>query len=183
MDPVLEEAFRRVLMQADKLDPAEQQAVLEKAQMLLSRFRKSEAFSIIGSAEERRHEIPFSFAKGNFTVNGVIDLLMKEKTGRFVIIDFKTDALKDMDGLKQAVEDHSRQLESYRQAVSTTLGAEPDCMICFLDFCGKVILEPVGKGPLLSDDGEPDALPEDPSEDDFFFAEYPDYSDGFPPEI
>ena len=183
MDPVLEEAFRRVLMQADKLDPAEQQAVLEKAEMLLSRFRKSEAFSIIGSAEERRHEIPFSFAKGNFTVNGVIDLLMKEKTGRFVIIDFKTDALKDMDGLNQKVKEHARQLESYRQAVSTTLGAEPDCMICFLDFCGKVILEPVGKGPLLSDDGEPDELPEAPSEDDFFFAEYPDYSDGFPPEI
>ena len=184
-DPVLQEAFRKILMQTESLDAGEQRAVLEKAEMLLSRFRKSDAFTFLESAEERRHEIPFSFMKRNFTVNGVIDLLLKDSSGGYTIIDFKTDALKDLTDLSEAVDEHSRQLENYRQAVKTTLGEDSRCLICFLDFCGEVILQPAGKDMAMQPEAE-DAdewLPEEPAWDDYFFEENSGYSDMFIPEI
>ena len=116
IDPVLEESFRKILLQTDNLDSAEQQAVLEKAQMLLARFRDSKERLDIESAEKRWHEIPFSFTKWNYTVNGIIDLLVKNEKG-FTIIDFKTDELKNESDLSDAVDRHTHQLEEYREAV------------------------------------------------------------------
>ena len=121
IDPVLEESFRKILLQTDNLDSAEQQAVLEKAQMLLARFRDSKERLDIESAEKRWHEIPFSFTKWNYTVNGIIDLLVKNEKG-FTIIDFKTDELKNESDLSDAVDRHTHQLEEYRKALSVTLG-------------------------------------------------------------
>ncbi len=184
-DPVLKDAFRKILMLSDNLDTGEQQAAIEKAEMLLLRFRKSEAFTLIESAEERRHEVPFSFTKWNFTVNGVIDLLMKDREG-YKIIDFKTDDLKDVNAFDNAVKDHSRQLENYRAALKTTLGEDPRCEICFLDYCGKVILQPVGKdlAGLQDEEEEPaEWPPEEPEEDNYMFEEKQTFSEKFLQEI
>ena len=185
IDPVPEEAFRKVLMQTDNLGTDEQQAVLERAEMLLSRFRKSEAFSFIGSAEERWPEIPFSFTSRNYTVNGVIDLLLKDRTG-YSIIDFKTDELKNERELSDAVNRHTGQLEKYRRAVHTALGEKPHCYICFLDYCGKVYLHPVGKDAVIPSDEEEipeDWLFENPEQDEDLFEERPDHSDLYPTEF
>ena len=182
--PVLEEAFRKILLLTDNLDPAKRQTVLEKAEMLLSRFRDSKERLEIGSAEKRWHEIPFSFTKWNYTVNGVIDLLIKTGEG-YAVIDFKTDELKSYDDLKEAVDRHSRQLEEYRKALSVTLGEDPRCYICFLDYCGKVSLYPVGKDAAVPSEEEekPDEWPpEEPEEDDDLFEERLTYSDLFPAE-
>ena len=184
-DPVLKDAFRKMLMLSDNLDTGEQEAAIEKAEMLLSRFRKSEAFSLIESAEERWHEIPFSFTKWNFTVNGVIDLLLKDREG-YKIIDFKTDDLKDGNAFNKAFKEHSKQLENYRRALKTTLGEDPQCEICFLDYCGKVILQPVGKDPagLQNEVEEPAEWPtEEPEEDNYMFEEKQTFSEKFLQEI
>ena len=180
-DPVLKDAFRNILMQTDNLDPGEQQAVIEKAEMLLLRFRQSEVFPIIESAEERWHEIPFSFTKRDFTVNGVIDLLIKDRDG-YRIIDFKTDDLKDFKALDKANKEHRQQLENYRLALKTTLGEDPHCAVCFLDYCGKVILQPVGKDPagLQNEEDEPaEWPPEDAEQENYMFEEKQTYSDKY----
>ncbi len=184
VDPVLDEVFRKILMQTDRLAPDEQLPVLEKARMLLSRFRNSEAFSIIASAESRRHEIPFSFMNGNFPVNGIIDLLMRDRTG-YTIVDFKTDELKSVDDLTAAYKKHSKQLGKYRRALRITLGEDPHCMICFLDYCGKVILEPVGKdaGRMSQDDPVPDDwLPDEEEPDGYWIEEGTIFSEPYDPE-
>ena len=128
IDPVLDESFRKILLQTDNLDSAEQQTVLEKAQMLLARFRDSKERQDIESAEKRWHEIPFSFTKWNYTVNGIIDLLVKKEKG-FTIIDFKTDELKNESDLSDAVDRHTHQFEEYRKARSVTLGEDARCYI------------------------------------------------------
>ena len=185
IDPVLEESFRKILLQTDNLDSAEQQTVLEKAQMLLARFRDSKERQDIESAEKRWHEIPFSFTKWNYTVNGIIDLLMKNEKG-FTIIDFKTDELKSESDLSEAVDRHTHQLEEYRKALSLTLGEDARCYICFLDYCGKVYLNPVGKDAAERPDEEekPDDMPpEEPEQDDSMFEEKETYTERYPSEI
>ena len=172
-------------MQTDNLNTAEQQAVRDKAVMLLSRFRKSEAWTTINAAEERWHELPFSFSGRNFVVNGVIDLLLKDHTG-YKVIDFKTDELKSLQDLNNAVNNYSSQLGKYRRAVKTTLGEDPECRICFLDYCGKVVLQPVGKdlSGLQDEEEEPaEWVPEEPEEDNYMFEEKQTFSDKFLQEI
>lgn len=144
-DPVLTEAFRKILFQADSLNSEEQRSVHEKAVMLLSRFKDSDTFHLIESTSERWHEIPFSFPAGVITVNGMIDMLLKDESGNYTVIDFKTDELKSMNDLINAENEHKKQLEKYRKALNVTLGADPVCKICFLDCCGKVELVTVGK--------------------------------------
>ncbi len=185
IDPVLEDAFRRILLQTDNLDSGDQQSVLEKAEMLLGRFRDSKERLLIESAEKRWHEIPFSFTKRNYTVNGIIDLLMKDAKG-YTVIDFKTDELKNLDDFTEAVKTHTPQLEEYRRALKTTMGVDPVCYICFLDYCGKVYLHPVGKDAAGPSDNweEPDEwLPEEPDQDESCFDEKMKYSDCYPSEI
>ena len=143
-NPFLESALDKILLQSDRLSESEQKAALDKAKLLLMRFRNSDFYSRCENAEMRLHEQPFSLPVKNYSVNGVIDLLMKEK-GRYTIVDFKTDGLKTLSELTEAVNRHSRQLNGYRRAVRMTLGAEPQVLICFLDYCGKVVCEPVGE--------------------------------------
>ena len=183
-DPVLRETFRKILMQTDNLDIAEQQAVLEKAETLLLRFKNSKAFSFIESAEKRWPELPFSLTIRNYTVNGRIDLLLKDSAG-YMIIDFKTDTLENLNDLGKAIDEHKKQLENYRQALRTTLDEDPRCQICFLDFCGEVILQPVGKAAVVpAEDEEPDEwLAGEPDDDEYWIEDSPSYSDMFLPEI
>ena len=133
IDPILKKTFQKILLQTDNLNSSEQQAVLEKTEMLLARFRDSNIRMRVEHAEKRWHEIPFSFSKRLYTVNGIIDLLLKEEDG-YTIIDFKTDELKSTSDMEDAAEDHTRQLEEYRRALNTTLGEDPRCYICFLYF-------------------------------------------------
>ena len=182
--PELGEAFRKILMQTDNLDPAEQQAVREKAEMLLSRFRDSDARLFVESFGKCWHEIPFSFTKGIYTVNGVVDLLLKDETG-YAIIDFKTDELKNEKDLTGALEEHRAQLEKYRRALNTALGEDPRWYICFLDYCGRVKLIPGGKAAVLpvEDDGSDEWLPDEPEPDEFWFEDEVLPLDPFPPDL
>lgn len=173
-DPVLADAFRKILLLNGSLNSDEQRSIQEKAFALLSRFKDSDVFQFVASAVERWHEIPFSFPAGNFTVNGVIDLLLRDKTGRYTVIDFKTDELESPDDLTTAIDEHSKQLDKYRKALQKTLGEDPVCKICFLDYCGKVELVAVGKDETIAADE--DFVPyewiwEDESADDYLFDE------------
>lgn len=142
--------------------------------MLLSRFKNSDAFQQIESASQRWHEIPFSYPSGNVSVNGVIDLLLKDSSGNYTVIDFKTDELKGMNDLTNAIERHKKQLDMYRKALKIILGEDPVCKICFLDYCGKTELVTVGKDDALKEDDvdEPyDWMWEDNDSDDYLFEE------------
>ena len=183
-DPILDEAFARILMCTDNLDQEERKYVSKKAKMLLARFRESDVYRLAGSADARWHEIPFSFSGRNYTVNGVIDLLLKDSTGH-TVIDFKTDELDSGEDLTEAQDTHSKQLLKYRRALNMTLGVDPHIMICFLDYCGKVKLVPVGKDAAVpeNDTAPEEFLSDDPEEDDFLFEEKPGFSDPMKLEV
>ena len=177
-DPVLANAFKKILMCSDSLDEGEQRAVQEKAVGLLNRFRNSDVFLKIDRAAERRHELPFSYTGKNFTVNGVIDLLMKDSSGKYSIIDFKTDELKSESDLAKAIDNHRMQIEKYRKALNITLGAEAHCDICFLDYCGKVVLQPIGKdAATLIGEAYDDWMQDEPEPEELWPEEQPAFGD------
>ena len=154
----------KILLQNDRLTKSEQESALEKAKQLLVRFRNSEFFRRCESADLRLHEQPFSLPRKNYAINGVIDLLLKEGN-EYTVIDFKTDVLKTLSELNEAVKRHGKQLNGYRKAVRMALGVNPRVQICFLDYCGEVACIPVGENspipdeePVITDD---DIVPEE----------------------
>ena len=105
-------------------------------------------------------------------MNGIIDLLLRD-SGGYTVIDFKTDEIKSESQLTETLEKYTKQLEKYRRALNLTLGTDPRCMICFLDYCGEVILIPVGKDAVNPD--EYDIMRDDwlveAEEDDLYWQE------------
>ena len=65
-------------------------------------------------------------------MNGIIDrLVILKRDGRPMaaeVIDFKTDQINESS--QQTAEKHADQMESYRLAVSSTWGIEPDRIDC-----------------------------------------------------
>ena len=170
---ILKEAFDNIVLSNERLDRESCDKALEKAMILLRRFRSSEVYDRINQAEKRWHELPFSLPGRGFTVNGVIDVLLEEQNGKYTVIDFKTDELKSAEELNQAVKDHEKQLRGYRRAVQMTLGKDPELEVCFLDYCGTVRCEKIGKGTVSEEQEDLSSL--DPDE----FPEDTDWDDGF----
>jgi len=172
-ESILKEAFENVLLSNERLDRESCSKAIEKAMLLLRRFRSSEIYERITRAKKRWHELPFSLPGKGFAVNGVIDLLLEEQNGKYVVIDFKTDELKSAADLNQAVADHEKQLRGYRRAVQITLGKVPELEICFLDCCGMVRCEKFGRVSTPDEteylaDLNPDDYPEEIDRDDGF---------------
>ncbi|MDH3745507.1 MAG: UvrD-helicase domain-containing protein, partial [Acidobacteriota bacterium] len=67
-------------------------------------------------------------------VTGTIDLLLRDKDGEFLIVDFKTDELETADELGSRAEIYRSQLEAYRDAVQSAfaLGTPPRAELWFL---------------------------------------------------
>ncbi|MBQ5441593.1 MAG: PD-(D/E)XK nuclease family protein, partial [Firmicutes bacterium] len=72
-------------------------------------------FTVEINAEDYTPEIEPEFAKNKIVMQGAIDLLFIEN-GEAVIVDYKTDRVKDSQKL---IEMYRKQLELYRNAVET----------------------------------------------------------------
>lgn len=164
----LHAVFEQIMLQSERLSESDRLKAVEKSLALLRRFRESDVFSRIEKTKKRWHELPFSLPTKTSVINGVIDLLLIEQNG-YTVIDFKTDALNSLAELSQAVQEHEKQLNTYRRAVRMATGVAPQLEICFLDYCGMVRCEPIGK-----QIGEEFLVN---SESDFFVEEEPLFDD------
>jgi ATP-dependent exoDNAse (exonuclease V) beta subunit len=112
--------------------------------MLLERFQKWERFPEISSAERRFHELPYSREVETGVETGFIDLLYRYD-GRWTIIDFKTDEIRDESTINGFLVDkgYVAQIERYGTAVTNLLGERPQLIICLLNGPEGIILVPV----------------------------------------
>ena len=144
-----EEAFQSVVrqMQLYQTDLSEElrKKALERVVMLLKRFRDSALFEEIQQADFCRHEIPFSLPVKGYTVNGIIDLLIR-KGGQWKVIDFKTDAISSRAELELLLPTYGQQITQYGKAVNRMLQTNASQALCFLDYCGEVHIEGDGGG-------------------------------------
>jgi ATP-dependent helicase/nuclease subunit A len=73
--------------------------------------------------------VPFAFKDGETVMEGVIDVVFREKGG-VCIVDFKTDRIEEKE-LAARAEQYRGQMEVYSAAVASTLGARPKEAILF----------------------------------------------------
>lgn len=132
-------------IRAGLVDSGQREAAIREATELLRRLAAHELWAEIGSAEDVQHEIPFTTSDPEGVVqSGQIDLLWRD-AGRWKIVDFKTDTLRDDDDLEAAVKRHRGQVERYVRSAANILGEQPVGMLCFLDLQEQVKLVEIGR--------------------------------------
>lgn len=100
------------------------QAAIREVKRLLELTRTSQVQAWIASAREDSRpiyrELPFMYRSDKRVIHGVMDVVLQQKTGEWVIIDYKTSAVDD-----GAYEDHARryllQLGVYAAALRAKL--------------------------------------------------------------
>jgi len=113
-----------------------------RARNILERFQDHDLFIRMNTAEKLLHEIPYSFGGVNEPFqSGIIDALFKEN-GRWFIVEFKTDEIRDkirFDWIWKH-KDYQQQVERYIQATEVALGEKPSAILCFLNYEKRIQL-------------------------------------------
>jgi ATP-dependent exoDNAse (exonuclease V) beta subunit len=130
------------------LDARQLADAVRESRRLLTRFQGHPLYRRIAQAEQRRHEVPYSLLADGRPESGVIDLLFLEK-GRWIIVEFKTDVIRDEAGLETtlAEADYVAQVRRYILAVERLLGQLPEGLLCWLNYRPGVAITPVMAAP------------------------------------
>ncbi len=120
------------------VDEGQRSQAIREARKLLARLWDDPTRLKIEGAFERFHELPFvRQLSGGWIDMGSIDLLVRDGEG-WKLIDFKTDEIRDDQGLQDAVGEYRFQMKRYTEATRVFLGEEPQAILCFLDYKGGV---------------------------------------------
>jgi len=114
-------------------------AAVRRACELLERLRAHPLWDEIASANQRHHEVPFSWMAADLADKGYIDLLYQTGSG-WQLLDFKTDAIQSVSEHEAAVRKYLAQMRRYVSAVENLLGAPVHARMCFLDERGSISL-------------------------------------------
>jgi len=121
------------------VDQEERDETIAQAKELLNRFRADARFVDIDSSAERRHEIPYTLLGDNDLPSmGVIDLVYRGTDSTWHIVDFKTDDIQDDAQFSQLIEQYSKQVVRYREAVQQLHGQSAESWLCFLNYGSTV---------------------------------------------
>ena len=139
-DARLEALLQTAAIEDRLVDSRQRQRAILEARGLLTRFRKHPLWSEIDTAEERYHEVPYTWQIPSGIVDsGWVDLLFRAD-GEWRILDFKTDELRDEGALVEAVDRYRPQVERYSRAIQRLLGVHLSSTLCFLDYEGGIRL-------------------------------------------
>ncbi len=72
-------------------------------------------------------------------LQGIIDCFFVEKDGRVVLLDFKTDYIKNSAALDKAKEKYSIQIKYYKKALKEILGKSVDEAYLYFFDCGQLV--------------------------------------------
>ncbi len=159
-DAELRPMLEKMLISQTDLSEELRSKALERTVTLLRRFQKSSLYAEIMNADVQMHEVPYSIPMKNFTVNGIIDLIMR-KGQKWLVIDFKTDAIHNQEEFALLVPKYQKQISHYTQAVNNLLNTAAERVLCFLDYYDEVhLIRDEGKNETDSEkkDGWADAL-------------------------
>ncbi len=132
-DPQLDSLLEALGLQQGLVDTGQRRRAVRESRRLLARFWEDPLREEIDVAFERHHELPYERKLTEKRMDlGSIDLLFRDERG-WVIVDFKTDELRDADALQAAVKKHRPQVMRYVHAVNELLNEEAEAILCFLD--------------------------------------------------
>jgi ATP-dependent helicase/nuclease subunit A len=138
-DAGLDELLRAEALMEGLVDQEERDATIAQAKELLNRLRADARFVDMDSTAIRRHEIPYSIlGDSGLPSMGVIDLIYRGTDRKWNIVDFKTDDIQDDAQFLQLIEQYSKQIVRYREAVRQLLGQSAESWLCFLNYGSNV---------------------------------------------
>ena len=113
---------------------------------LLNAIRRSDVFELVVRARAVYREVPFVYQTedGKRTINSVIDLLVEDEAGRWLIVDYKTNWLGE--GVTPArLRAHARryhvQMGVYAAAVQKLVGFAPIGYIHYIRYVQTVMID------------------------------------------
>jgi len=125
-------------------DPHQLTDAASQAARLLLRFHDHPLFVDMDSSERRLHEVPYSLMSDGRVETGILDALFLRE-GRWTIVEFKTDEVRDRAALDAllAEEDYIPQATRYVEAAEQLLGQRPRLLLCLLNYAAGVhVLHP-----------------------------------------
>ncbi len=141
-DPRFDDWFRASARGLGLSNEAMLADALRRARQRLISLQASDIWRQIIRSERRIHEIPYSYESRSGRVQrGVIDIAWRQN-GRWHLIDFKTDRIKDRPAMQARIQKkrYDRQVRRYIQAMEKFLGEKPQAWLCFLDVAGEVVV-------------------------------------------
>lgn len=110
----------------------------------IERFLQSEIYVRIKEAKKMEKEKAFclrmkleEFENQEIAIQGMIDLYFVDKNDQLVLVDYKTDFVKDENDLK---EKYFQQLEIYKKALETSLNRKVDEVYIYSTYQNKLII-------------------------------------------
>jgi ATP-dependent helicase/nuclease subunit A len=112
-----------------------------RTRRLLLRFRSHALHDEMEGADLRLHEVPYSWVVDGRVESGIIDALY-QRDGTWILVEFKTDRVKDRTELERLLAEagYAAQAQRYVAAAEELLGQAPRCVLCMLNYGGRVYL-------------------------------------------
>ena len=101
-------------------NPSETESLVGQASALLGSLERSPLFAQMKEARKQLRELPFIYRRGDYLIDGRLDLLMQDAAGHWTLVDFKATWLGEGANLTAAREHarrHHMQLGLYAEAV------------------------------------------------------------------
>ncbi len=102
-----------------------------EAKRVLAGFLASEAGRALATTDIVARELPLAYGEDGAAVRGAADLVVREK-GRLVVVDFKSEAVKDAKAAAAARERHAGQGRAYCAALKAAWGEDASFRVLFL---------------------------------------------------
>jgi ATP-dependent helicase/nuclease subunit A len=110
---------------------------LRRGGQILTNLRASALYGEICRATQRWAEVPFTLTIPSGVLHGVIDLLYEDIYGRWHLIDWKSEYVREAQ-LPSHAEQHTLQVAIYAEAARAALGQRPQVAVCFLNAHARV---------------------------------------------
>ncbi len=142
-DDDLRDLLQRYTWEEGITDPVVMREVVKDAYMLVRRVRRSDVFRWINQAQAVFREQPFVLRRGERLIHGVIDLLLRDASGHWRVIDYKTGTVRGyLRSESGTLPVHARryhlQVGVYAAAVQELTGETPAVYIHYLRYAATV---------------------------------------------
>ncbi|MCC6801549.1 MAG: UvrD-helicase domain-containing protein [Anaerolineae bacterium] len=142
-DASLRAVLRRCAWESGLVGADENYWAVENAFDLLRRIRRSDVFRVISQARQVYREVPFVYQSGERTIHGVIDLLLQNQSGQWIVVDYKTawlEASVTEAMLREHVRRYHVQMGVYAAAVRELVGLAPIVYIYYIRYAMTVMI-------------------------------------------
>lgn len=124
------------------IDDHQVNTAVQQSGRLLRRFQSHPLYHVMNQAAQRFHEVPYTTTIDEMIETGSIDALFRQAE-TWTVVEFKTDTVRDeVEGsLLLSKTDYLAQIQRYQHVVRQMLGREPEVILCWLNYAGKVHLQ------------------------------------------